>query len=47
MIPREIVPKLGALLLLGGSQGLVGWWMVRSGLDKKLVAEIEGGIPRC
>jgi len=46
MIPREIVPKLGALLLLGGSQGLVGWWMVRSGLDKKLVAEIEGGIPR-
>merc|ERR1719491_218258 len=45
-IPREIVPKLGALLLLGGSQGLVGWWMVRSGLDKKLVAEIEGGIPR-
>merc|ERR1719491_2415444 len=45
-IPREIVPKLGALFLLGGSQGLVGWWMVRSGLDKKLVAEIEGGIPR-
>ena len=46
MIPREVAPKLGALLLLGGSQGLVGWWMVRSGLDKKLVAEIEGGIPR-
>ena len=46
MIPREIVPKLGALLLLGGSQGLVGWWMVKSGLDTKLVAEIEGGVPR-
>lgn len=34
-----ITPKLRnrclALLALGGTQGLIGWWMVRSGLDKK------------
>ena len=46
MIPRSLAPTLGGLLLLGGSQGLVGWWMVRSGLDAKAVDEIDGGIPR-
>tara|TARA_B110001452_G_C15233339_1_gene427085 strand:+ start:99 stop:1457 length:1359 start_codon:yes stop_codon:yes gene_type:complete len=45
-IPRSLAPTLGGLLLLGGSQGLVGWWMVKSGLDSKLVDEIDGGIPR-
>jgi len=45
-IPRSLAPVLAGLLVLGGSQGLVGWWMVKSGLDKKAVAEIEGGIPR-
>lgn len=24
--------RLGLLFLMGGAQGLVGWWMVRSGL---------------
>ena len=45
-IPRALAPRLGGLFVLGGSQGLVGWWMVRSGLDQKKVDEIEGGIPR-
>jgi hypothetical protein len=25
--------RLGLLFLMGGGQGLVGWWMVRSGLE--------------
>mmetsp|Transcript_12973 Transcript_12973/g.21291 ORF Transcript_12973/g.21291 Transcript_12973/m.21291 type:complete len:442 (-) Transcript_12973:346-1671(-) len=29
----DLRPKLAALLGLGGTQGLVGWWMVRSGLE--------------
>lgn len=33
-IPRSLAPRLTALFLLGGSQGLVGWWMVKSGLDE-------------
>ena len=28
----RLAPKLVGLLLLGGLQGLVGWWMVKSGL---------------
>lgn len=31
-IPRQLVPHLLALLLLGGMQGLLGWFMVQSGL---------------
>lgn len=30
-IPRNLVPHLVVLLLLGGLQGLIGWWMVKSG----------------
>ena len=30
-IPRSLAPTLTGLLVLGGSQGLVGWWMVKSG----------------
>lgn len=44
-IPRSLAPTLAGLLVLGGSQGLVGWWMVKSGLDKARVEEIDGGIP--
>ena len=32
MIPRTLIWRLGILFLLGGMQGLVGWYMVRSGL---------------
>ena len=31
-IPRRLIWRCGVLLLLGGLQGLVGWWMVASGL---------------
>ena len=31
-IERGLTPKLVGLLLLGGLQGAVGWWMVASGL---------------
>lgn len=32
-IPRGYGPRLVALLALGGLQGAVGWWMVKSGLS--------------
>lgn len=32
-IPRWLAPRLGGLFALGGMQGLIGWWMVKSGLD--------------
>jgi cytochrome c oxidase assembly protein subunit 15 len=31
-IPRNLTPRLIALFLLGGLQGAIGWYMVRSGL---------------
>jgi cytochrome c oxidase assembly protein subunit 15 len=31
-IPPGYVPRLAALLALGGLQGAVGWWMVQSGI---------------
>ena len=31
-IKRALKPHLWTLLFLGGSQGLLGWWMVKSGL---------------
>ena len=45
-IPPHLKPTLAGLFVLGGSQGLVGWWMVKSGLEQKKVDEIDGGIPR-
>lgn len=33
MIPRSMYPRMGLLFGLGGAQGLIGWWMVKSGLD--------------
>ncbi|KAJ1430482.1 cytochrome oxidase assembly protein-domain-containing protein [Ochromonadaceae sp. CCMP2298] len=41
MIPRFMYPRLGLLFSLGGAQGLIGWWMVRSGLDPKLLLDPE------
>lgn len=32
-IPKKAVPSLLLIFLLGGLQGLMGWYMVRSGLD--------------
>ncbi len=31
MVPRGMTGHLVALFLLGGAQGLIGWWMVKSG----------------
>jgi len=31
-VPRSLIPKLVLLFLLGGAQGVIGWWMVKSGL---------------
>jgi len=46
-IPRSLAPTLTGLLLLGGSQGLVGWWMVKSGLEQDKIDQIAGdGVPR-
>lgn len=32
MLPRRLAPRLAAIFLLGGLQGFVGWYMVKSGL---------------
>ena len=32
-VPRGYMPRLIALLALGGLQGAIGWWMVKSGLS--------------
>jgi cytochrome c oxidase assembly protein subunit 15 len=32
VIPKGYQPRMFGLLAMGGSQGLVGWWMVKSGL---------------
>ena len=34
-IPPSFQPKMAGLFALGGTQGLVGWWMVRSGLGEE------------
>lgn len=33
-IPAGFQPRMAGLFALGGTQGLVGWWMVRSGLEE-------------
>jgi cytochrome c oxidase assembly protein subunit 15 len=35
-IPRRLVVRCGVLLALGGLQGLIGWWMVSSGLSERV-----------
>ena len=38
-LPRRLIWRCAVLFVLGGVQGLVGWWMVKSGLaDRVLVA---------
>jgi cytochrome c oxidase assembly protein subunit 15 len=40
-IPRRLFWRLGGLFLLGGLQGLVGWWMVASGLSERVYVAPE------
>jgi cytochrome c oxidase assembly protein subunit 15 len=35
-IERALVPKLATIFVLGGIQGLIGWWMVKSGLAERV-----------
>jgi cytochrome c oxidase assembly protein subunit 15 len=35
-LPRRLVWRCGLLLALGGLQGLIGWWMVSSGLSDRV-----------
>ncbi|HYE47907.1 MAG TPA: COX15/CtaA family protein [Caulobacter sp.] len=35
-IPRRLVWRCAGLLLLGGLQGVIGWWMVASGLSERV-----------
>lgn len=34
-LPRQLAPRILAMFSLGGAQGLVGWWMVKSGLEER------------
>ncbi len=36
MIPRRLIVRCVVLLALGGLQGLIGWWMVSSGLSERV-----------
>ncbi len=39
-VPRNLVPQLIVMLLLGGLQGVIGWLMVQSGLnDRPMVSQ--------
>lgn len=44
-IPKPLSGRLGAMALLIGAQGALGWYMVKSGLDDALL-EQPGAIPR-
>ena len=33
-LPRPLLRRLGLIFAAGGCQGLVGWWMVKSGLEE-------------
>ena len=35
-IPRRLIWRCAAMLGLGGLQGLIGWWMVSSGLSERV-----------
>ncbi len=40
-LPRRLFLRLGGIFLLGGLQGVVGWWMVASGLEHRLYVAPE------
>ena len=35
-MPRRLIWRCGVLLAMGGLQGLIGWWMVSSGLSERV-----------
>jgi cytochrome c oxidase assembly protein subunit 15 len=43
-VPPGLGARLGGMLALGGAQGLVGWWMVKSGLEHERFKAYE--VPR-
>ena len=40
-IPARLIWRCAILLVLGGLQGLVGWWMVQSGLEHRVAVAPE------
>jgi len=40
-LPRRLLWRLGGLFVLGGLQGVVGWWMVASGLSERVYVAPE------
>ncbi len=45
MIPRRLIPHLVTLFVLGGLQGVIGWWMVKSGfVDRTDVSQYRLAI---
>ena len=40
-IPRHLYPRMALMFSMGGAQGLVGWWMVKSGLEHSHVLGFE------
>lgn len=46
-INRPLAKRLGLLFLMGGTQGFVGWWMVRSGLKARSLSEKCPGNVKC
>lgn len=35
-VDRELAPHLAVMFVLGGAQGALGWWMVKSGLSERI-----------
>lgn len=40
-LPGRLIPRCAVLLALGGLQGLIGWWMVSSGLAERVTVAPE------
>ncbi len=38
IVPRKLLPRLLILFALGGLQGVIGWWMVSSGVNTDLTS---------
>jgi heme a synthase len=43
-LPASVAAKLGGLGVLLGFQGVLGWYMVKSGLDEQIIA--DNAVPR-